>query len=241
MNFLFKINSDKKSYIVTGTDYENYDLIDVLDIPKIYKDLPVTHIANEAFAYHTLLQQVTFPETLTHIGDQAFEEAVSLKTISLPQQLISIGSKAFSFCNSLISIYIPKSVKSIGQGAFWFAENLKEIVVDKDNSLYASIDGVLYNKDGSSLIKYPEGKKDKIFQIPFHVTTIMEEAFSSNPYLKNIVISKNVKTIQQEAFGDLADGTCHIKIEFKNKPLEWHKQWNTSSHTKVSWNVGKNS
>jgi hypothetical protein len=66
----------------------------------------------------------------------------------------SIGNSAFSGASSLTSITIPNSVTSIGNNAFQGTSNLVSIVVDENNTIYSSIEGVLYNKSKS--IKNPK-------------------------------------------------------------------------------------
>ena len=47
---------------------------------------------------------------------------------------------------SISSINIPSSVQMIGSEAFTFCYNITQFSVESDNPVYATIDGVLYNK-----------------------------------------------------------------------------------------------
>jgi len=107
----------------------------------------------------------------------------------------SIGEMAFSQCTGLTSIEIPSSVTSIGDGAFNWCSNLNNITVEEGNTKYTSIDGVLYNYEKTTLLKYPEGKTEESFSIPNSVTTIYDRAFYNCTSLTNIEIPNSVTTI----------------------------------------------
>ena len=71
------------------------------------------------------------------------------------------------------------SVTTIGQWAFNSCISLASIRVASDNPNYIGIDGVLFNKDKTMIVVYPEGKDGSEYTIPNSVTTIGESAFSS--------------------------------------------------------------
>ena len=102
------------SYSVTG--YEGTDTEVV--IPETYEDLPVTVIAESAFADQSTVTSVTIPNSVTSIGDYAFYNCDSLTSVTIPNSVTSIGSHAFRGCDSLTSVTIPNSVTSIGSYAF---------------------------------------------------------------------------------------------------------------------------
>ena len=102
----------------------------------------------------------------------------------------------------LTSVYIPESVTEISMGAFSIAPNLSSINISPNNTVYASVDGVLYSKDLSTLIEYPEAKADTTFDIPTSVTTIGLGAFSGASNLVSINIPVSVQTIEMSAFRD---------------------------------------
>ncbi len=110
------------------------------------------------FAFQgTNLTKVNLPNSVKTIADYAFETCLSLSTINLAS-VETIGELAFRNCNRLKSVTIPKSVTSIGQGAFTRCGGLKEIIVDSANANFVAVDGVLFDKDLTTLIQYPAGK-----------------------------------------------------------------------------------
>jgi hypothetical protein len=105
----------------------------------------------------------------------------------------SIPAGAFNGCTNLSGIIIPNTVTSIGNVAFGGCTSLTAINVDSTNSAYSSQDGVLYNKDKTSLIQYPMGKTDSTFTIPNGVTSIGN--FQRITSLTSITIPNTVTSI----------------------------------------------
>ena len=96
---------------------------------------------------------------------------------TIPASVTSIGERAFLDCTNLESITIPATVTSIGENAFEDCTSLTAINVDDGNANYASEDGVLFNKDKTTLVLYPLGKTAPSFTVPASVTSIGENAF----------------------------------------------------------------
>ena len=111
-----------------------------------------------------------------------------------------IYSNAFSYCTSLTSVTIPATVTEIGDDSFSFCTNLTDINVSNDNPLYSSQDGVLFNKDKTTLICYPAGKENTSYSIPNSVTEIGEYSFSYCTSLTNVDIPNSVNEIGIDAF-----------------------------------------
>ena len=172
----------------------------------------VTSIGRSAFYGCTGLTSVTIGNSVTSIGSLAFRDCTSLKSVTIGNSVKSIGSGAFGNCPQLKSITIPKSVKSIGDDAFSTGGGLTKINIDENNTAYSSIDGVLFNKSQTELIRYPGGKQGE-YTIPNSVTSIKKSAFSVCRGLTSVIIPSSVTSIGDYAFGycnKLTDIYCYI-------------------------------
>jgi hypothetical protein len=111
----------------------------------------------------------------------------------------SIGSGDFAHCTNLTNITIPASVTSIGNSVFNGCSSLTAITVDAGNTIFSSENGVLYNKDKTTLIRYPQ-RKTGAFTIPAGVTSIGSSAFQSCTSLTSVTIPNSVTSIVNYAF-----------------------------------------
>jgi len=159
----------------------------------------VTNMGSSAFSGCSNLTSVNIPNGINSIGYHSFSRCYNLQNVILPANLTSIGVSSFLDCNSLTNITIPSNVISIDSSSFADCANLTDIVVDPENTVYASVDGILYSKDLTSLIRYPDGKDSAVF-LPDHITTISSGAFQFNRNLKSIVIPSSVTNIESYAF-----------------------------------------
>lgn len=156
----------------------------------------VTLLGTGAFNGCSSLESVTLPSSLSFIGNYTFYECSALSDIRIPETVEQIGSYAFSM-SGLTSVKIPASV-SYMKNAFSQCPNLTVITVDEANQNFRSIDGVLYNKDASSLILCPAFHKE--FDIPATVTTLEPASFYDCTLLSTITIPAGVTTISNPTF-----------------------------------------
>jgi hypothetical protein len=94
----------------------------------------------------------------------------------VPSSVTTIADSAFADSSVLNSVTVPASVLKIESSAFAFCVALERIEVSASNLNYASVDGVLYNKNGNNLIQFPSGKAGA-FVIPNNVSSIGDVAF----------------------------------------------------------------
>lgn len=131
---------------------------------------------------------------------ETVEELIILEEVN-GKKVTSIGREAFSDCSSITSITIPSCVISISDN-FVNCDSLIAINVMQDNANYSSINGILFDKNKITLIRYPEGKGkiDKSYSIPESVTQIDDIAFRNCSNLTSITIPDSVISIGQGAF-----------------------------------------
>ena len=118
---------------------------------------------------------------------------------TIPGSVTNIGEGAFNCCTGLTGITIPGSVTNIGAMAFDGCSGLSEINVDDGNAEYSSLDGVMFDKNWTTLILYPRGKPGS-YTIPDSVTSLGRGAFSGCTSLASVTIPGSVINIGEHAF-----------------------------------------
>ena len=152
-----------------------------------------------AFGECTALESIKLSENVTMIESMTFSNCISLKEINLPESITAIEQGVFSGCTSLKSITIPKNVSQIDDTAFIGCTSLTDIGVVSENAFYSDIDGVLFNKDKTNLVIYPEGLKGE-YTVPEGTVSVNDTAFKNKICLTKINIPSTVKNLGNEPF-----------------------------------------
>jgi hypothetical protein len=142
----------------------------------------VSTIGQGAFSFTTSLTSITLPSSLTAISPYLFQSA-GITSLTVPNSVTTISQQAFVSANALTTVNLPAATTSIAADAFASTPALTAINVDAANTTYSSVDGVVFNKAGTTLLRYPAGKVGNPYQMPSTVTSIATNAFpySSNP------------------------------------------------------------
>ncbi len=142
------------------------------------------------------LVNVDIPDTVTRINDGAFADiSIEMDEFRLPDHLESIGPKAF--------------------GGTYSEAAISSFVITEENPDFMTVDGVLFTKDGKTLVKFPNKaltnmqglivEKDEsgsryIYQIPEGCETIGKYAFA------------NVELIDEFSSFDLGVDTFEVRF-----------------------------
>ena len=119
--------------------------------------------------------------------------------VDIRSGITAVGSNAFFGCDQLQVISLPDTVTQLDKNAFGNCAALSSILVDAKNPAYKSVDGALYSKDGTVLIKCPADAET--FVVPDGVTTIGDYAFFGAKSLKNVYFPEgSLTTIGAMAF-----------------------------------------
>ena len=137
---------------------------------------------------------------MTSIGDYAFESCGLLSSVTIPDSVTSIGDYAFGSCVCLDHITIPNSVTDMGANPFSGCNNLTKIIVSRDNPVFSTIDGVLFNKLEKKLVCFPCTRSQTSYDIPDGITSIGDYAFLLCENLQSVTIPDSVTSIGDRAF-----------------------------------------
>jgi hypothetical protein len=193
------LNSDDIRYLreMAGRDVRGNETTGVLS------DLDFSQASiidgGEYYYYDPSVGKLTTSDDV--IGDKMFE-GCSFKRLVVSETATKIGDKALYGC-LLVTFRIPATTKDINQNSFFGMNTLQELVVEENNISYQSHDGVLFTKDGKTLLLYPYGKEGERYCTPVTTTCIGEQAFGGTN-LKVVVTNEGLTEIKTLAFDCLS-------------------------------------
>ncbi len=168
----------------------------------------IVEIGDYAFADCPEIGEIVLPSTLETIGNYAFAEDSGLQDLDLSHihYKLKFGLYTFDSCTGLTSVELTDNVGEIEfYAVFHNCTNLAEFTVSPNNPNYSSDKGVIYNRNKTTIIYFPDGydeATDGYYQIPSTVTTIGGAAFSGKSNLTQITIPATVTTIGASAFAE---------------------------------------
>ena len=178
----------------------------------------VTRIGNNAFQGCNELTLIGIPEGVTSIGTYAFSGCSNLENVDFPNSLVSIEKYAFNMCSAFTSVHIPRNVAEIAYDAFSFCHYIKSYSCSSLNTHYRAVDGVLFSKDMTMLMSYPQAAPATTYAVPNTVTALQFHAFRDCDNLLNITIPESVTWLGAAVFARsdnlvslvLPDGITHM-------------------------------
>ncbi len=186
-----KIKCGGKTYMVTSIERRAFEKCTSMTSIKLPEGL--ISIEGSAFAGCTSLSSIPFPKSLTGIGYDAFGGCTSLTSITLPEGISGISN----WGNSIVSITIPENATYFdGFWGFSRLDGLKEIIVDKNNTSFSSVDGMLFNKKKTELFAVPAGMTS--VSIPASVKRIASGVLINFTKLEKIFVDTNNKRYTSE-------------------------------------------
>ena len=179
---------------------------------------PVTIIEAGAFENLTDLSEVVTGPSVVTIQANAFAGCTNLETFVVGDSVAEIDSTTFTNCSALTLITLGKAVSSINGNTFDTCIKLRTIEVDPENPYFTSISGVLFNKNVTSLLRYPING-DVSYNIPSSVTDIVEGAFENCVNLTRINIPSSVVSIGSNMF--VTSGLTELILASPNVGNGW--------------------
>lgn len=188
---LVGLNSSNTEYAPTASSYTvdgyTYDLAEVTyNACESYSNLKTVDLSRLSY--------------LRAIKDYAFKGCSALTTIKLNSSTsLIIYSEAFANCTSLTTLNLTSNVYDIGASAVNGCSNLKTITVSTLNKYLCDVNGIVYSKDKTELVRCPPGHNTTIFNHSSFPSTLKEigfEAFATCKKIQMVHIPYGVKSIR---------------------------------------------
>lgn len=180
-----------------------------------------------ALSGHGKLQQIILPTSCSKIDEGAFSGCSELKEINL-EGIQSIGTMAF--CNTaLTQVKLSSKVTFLGDFAFEGCKKLTNIEVEEQNNHFTSVDGVLFNKELTTLIKYPEAHTGAL-TLPASVTRIEDFACSGSLALSGVpLFTEKIQYIGKYGFDNCRGMKGNLNLPANGSVIGDHAFWGCSN------------
>lgn len=178
----------------------------------------ITHIGERSFEAFEKLKTVTLPSTLKTIGGHAFYACSGIENLDLPEGFAGLGDHSLYSCSSLKELVIPSSMYYIGSWALYGLDSVEKYTVSPSNMAFSSDEnGVLYNGDKTSIIKFPAASPLKSYTVPASVTEIYPNAFNKCNIIEEINFEEDsaISTIGLNAFSDSSIKSITLPYDVK--------------------------
>ncbi len=168
-------------------------------------------IADSAFYYNSMLDNITIPDSVIYIGAYAFENCFGLTNINIPEGITKIDKTLFAYCNELKNVEIRGYTVKIEEDAFGYCPNVilycksgstVQSYAELNNLMYVLIDGPTadFAVKNNQLVAYKGSSANP--KIPSGVTSIGANAFKGNETVKTLELPVSVTSIFSGAFAD---------------------------------------
>lgn len=131
---------------------------------------------------------------------QSGDWVIPSSAVNMP--VTGVSFYLFDAYSTVETLYIPETVKNLETTGLNYCSKLKKIEVAENNTSFASVDGVLFDKSVSNLLIYPTGKEETSFAIPNTIKQLGESVFERNTNLTDVLIPASVTSIGKAPFND---------------------------------------
>ena len=143
---------------------------------------------------------------IDHVSDKNGENPDKSKPV------VAVGAYTVNADEYVEEIFIGASVRSLDETAFYNVKKLERVTVDPANVWYKDVDGVLFTKDGKTLLLYPAcygktpgDKEDEYtypdsYTVPEGVERIATFAFLKNEHIRDLTLPETLREIGDMAF-----------------------------------------
>jgi len=149
--------------------------------------------------------------TLTRYKNSASQTVLTIPDTFEGKPVTAIGGMAIQNCDDLLKIEIGANLTEIDKWGVFGCRYLKEFAVREDNPAFCAVDGVLFSKDGTCLVSYPNAntaeydkggalKEEVSYAVPEGVTEIAHAAFYKCYALKEVTLPGSLRLIGIRAF-----------------------------------------
>ncbi len=149
----------------------------------------------EGLAYNIVLpSDFTDTANITAFLKKIGNSNIGMSTVDLSGINITEISGTDMMKNNIETLILPSALTKLGNQVLESAKDLEEIVISENNAYYTVENGILYDKNKTTLIRYPPAKAESSFTLPDTVKKIGYGAFR---YDKNLEVINGLNQIEE--------------------------------------------
>lgn len=185
--------------------------INCINLKRISFTSALKNIGTCAFEGCSSLESIVVPENSVYtvkdgiLLDKMTKSAVRAENrrdrlkYTIPENTERLCKRAFDY-NHVETVTLPRSLKIIEPDAFYMSLNMKNIQTDTGNRNFSSYEGVLHNRRGNLLLKYPPAVQDAGYYFEDYVEETGYGSFSCAVNLKTVTFTGNLRRIGDKTF-----------------------------------------
>ncbi len=150
----------------------------------------------------------TVPDNVTVLLPNCIAYNSNVTTVNL-NKTITTATGALTSLHNLTTLGISASVTKL-DGFTSDCPKISAYNIDEGNTVYESKDGIVFTKDGKTLVLYPPARPDTVYTVPEGTTTIPENTFNNCPLHKLTIAS----TVTSLTGGSIANMPNLTELDF---------------------------
>lgn len=195
LNIPSKVKYNNKVYTVTSVDSKAFS--GAGSLTSVILPSGVTKIGDFAFEGCSSLDKIIFPGNEVQFGEGVFFGCTGIRSVTLGSDWTKVNLQMFRWTDKLTDLIIPAKLKQLRN--LKDLKSLERVQVDPNNSSYQSNDGLLYTKDGKTLLACPRGRQGKVKVIE-GTEIVYQGAFIDCPRVTSVDLPATLKMISYREF-----------------------------------------
>ena len=127
----------------------------------------------------------------------------AITELTLGDEVETMGTSSFCNCPFIMKVNIGKGLQVFDSSSLLGCGSIGEFSVSEENPYYASVDGALYDRELTTMYRYPAGKVADSFAVPDTVEFVFRNTFHTST-LREITLHAGVNMVGANAFCDAA-------------------------------------
>ena len=218
-------------------------------VTEVFLNEGVSSIGRYAFRDCDTITCIHAPRSITNISEWAFNDSDRLTAIKVDPDnnyYCSVDGVLYNKDKTILEAYpcgkwgtytLPYTVTEVRNYAFAGCMHLRYIGVENGSESFMGNDGVLFTKDGKTLVAYPAARSEHsgTYTVPEGVENISAHAFYSCEEISTIVLPETVINAGYHAFENLgADQTIYLTGR-RYVPYSWNNNWKYKCKAEIKY------